>query len=148
MRLLVIPLAYSLSVTALAQVSPPVVERDTELPLEVTASDTVTFITVGEKSADFPGGFSAMMDYLGQHIHFPEEEQEDRIEGKVFLQFMVLRDGSVGDVRVLRGVPGGMGLEREAVRVVKSMPRWTPASKNGVTVDSQVMVPIMFKLAK
>ena len=89
-----------------------------------------------------------MIAYLGRHIIYPEEEQEDRIEGKVILQFVVRRDGSVDDIQVLRGVPGGIGLEREAVRVVKAMPLWTPAMNNGVTVNSRVTVPVIFKLTK
>ena len=146
MRLIIISLACLLSFMALAQEAPYLVEPDTELPVEAVSPDTVTIFTVVEKNAEFPGGFSAMIAYLGQHIHYPEEEQKDRIEGKVILQFLVRRDGSVDDVQVLRGVPGGIGLEREAVRVVKTMPRWTPAMNNGVTVNSRLTVPVMFKL--
>ena len=87
-----------------------------------------------------------MMEYLRKNIHYPEEEKEAEIEGKVFLQFVVRRDGSVSDVRVLRGVPGGTGLDREAIRAVKSMPRWSPGEMNGAQVNAQVSLPIMFKL--
>ncbi|MEO5585793.1 MAG: energy transducer TonB [Flavobacteriales bacterium] len=148
MRPLILPLVFLLSVAVLAQVAPHVVEPDTEVPFEALPPDTLSIFTSVERSAEFPGGFSAMIAYLGRHIIYPEEEQEDRIEGKVILQFVVQRDGSVDEVQVLRGVPGGIGLEREAVRVVKTMPLWTPAMNNGVTVNSRVTVPVIFKLTK
>lgn len=148
MRFLLLPVVFLVSVVALAQGTSVVVEPDTEVPFEALASDTVAIYTVVEQNAEFPGGYSAMMEYFRQNIRYPEEEQDERIEGKVFLQFVIRRDGSVDDVQVLRGVPGGRGLEREAVRVVKSMPLWTPASMNGITVNSRFTVPIMFKLTE
>jgi len=148
MRTLVLPVLFLLSVVALAQETPPVVEPDTELPFEALPPDTLSIFTSVERTAEFPGGFSAMIAYLGQHIHYPEWEEESGIEGKVILQFVVRRDGSVDDIQVLRGVQGGSGLEREAVRVVKTMPLWTPAVNNGVTVNSRITVPVMFHLTK
>lgn len=148
MRFLLLPLVFLLFGVAFAQETPLVVEPDTEVPFEAPPPDTLSIFTSVERSAEFPGGFSAMVAYLGKHIIYPEEEQEDRIEGKVVVQFVVRRDGSVEDIEVLRGVAGGIGLEREAVRVVKTMPLWKPAMNNGVTVNSRVTVPIMFHLSK
>ena len=148
MRLLILPLALLLAVMALAQEAPYVVEPDVELPFEAPPLDTLSIFTSVEQSAEFPGGFSAMVAYLGKYIQYPAQEEEDRIEGKVVVQFVVRRDGSVDDIEVLRGIAGGRGLEREAVRVVKTMPLWKPAMNNGVTVNSRVTVPIMFHLSK
>ncbi len=148
MRLPILPMACLLSIAALAQEVPDHIEPDTEVPFEALPPDTLSTFTSVERNAEFPGGFSAMIAYLGKHIQYPAQEVEDRIEGKVVLQFVVRRDGSVDDVQVLRGVPGGRGLEREAVRVVKTMPLWAPAMNNGVAVNSWVTVPVMFKLTK
>lgn len=148
MRLLILPFVFMLSVVASPQETPYVVEPDTELPFEAPAPDTLSIFTSVERSAEFPGGFPAMIAYLGKHIQYPVPEEEERIEGKVVLQFVVRRDGSVDDVEVLRGVPDGRGLEREAVRVVKTMPLWAPAMNGGVTVNSRVIVPVMFKLTE
>lgn len=148
MRLLILLLVYMLSAVVIAQETPYVVEPDTELPFEVPAPDTLSIFTSVERSAEFPGGFSSMIAYFGKHIQYPVQEEEYRIEGKVVLQFVVRRDGSVDEIEVLRGVPGGIGLEREAVRVVKTMPLWTPAMNGGVTVNSRVIVPVMFKLTE
>lgn len=144
--------ALSELVSAAAQTSPaapahidgePISPGTVAVPM---AADTNQVFTVLEKNAEFPGGQAAMMEYLRKNIHYPEEEKEAEIEGKVFLQFVVRRDGSVSDVRVLRGVPGGTGLDREAIRAVKSMPRWSPGEMNGAQVNAQVSLPIMFKL--
>lgn len=148
MRLFIILMGILISGVLHAQEAPFVVEPDTELPFEALPPDTLSIFTSVERTAEFPGGFSAMIAYLGQHIRYPEWEEESGIEGKVILQFVVLRDGSVDDIQVLRGVQGGRGLEREAVRVVRTMPPWTPAMNNGVTVNSRITVPIMFHLSK
>ena len=148
MRLLILPLVFLISSAALAQVTPHVVEPDTEVPFEALPPDTLSIFTSVERRAEFPGGFSAMVAYLGKHIRYPEWEEEAGIEGKVVVQFVVRRDGSVDEIELVRGVAGGNGLEREAVRVVKTMPLWKPAMNNGVTVNSRVTVPIMFHLSK
>ncbi len=148
MRFFLLPVVFLLSVMALAQETPLVVEPDVELPFEAPPPDTLSIFTSVEQSAEYPGGFSAMVAYLGKHIRYPEWEEEAGIEGKVVVQFVVRRDGSVDEIELVRGVAGGNGLEREAVRVVKTMPLWKPAMNNGVTVNSRVTVPIMFHLSK
>lgn len=92
----------------------------------------------------FPGGEKAMMDYLSKEVRYPEEAREAGIEGTVFVQFVVERDGSIGESKVLRGIGGGC--DQEALRVVRSMPKWTPGQQNGKVVRTSFAMPFRFKL--
>ncbi len=92
----------------------------------------------------FPGGDDAMRDYLGHELHFPEFCIRNGVEGTVFLTFIVNRDGSIGDIEVLRGVD--KFLNEEAIRVVKKMPKWTPGMQNEEPVRVQLNLPVKFKI--
>jgi protein TonB len=85
--------------------------------------------------------------YLSDNIKYPEDARRGNVQGTVYVQFIIERDGSVSGVKVLRGVEGGRSLENEAVRVVSAMPVWTPGMQNGHPVRVQYMVPIHFMLA-
>lgn len=97
-----------------------------------------------EQQPLFPGGPAALMKYLSEHTKYPVVAQENGIQGRVTVQFVVEKDGSISDVHVLRGVDPS--LDKEAVRVVKSMPRWTPGKQNGITVRVNYRVPVLFRL--
>ena len=97
-----------------------------------------------EQQPLFPGGPAALMKYLSEHTKYPVVAQENGVQGRVTVQFVVEKDGSISDVHVLRGVDPS--LDREAVRVVKSMPRWTPGKQNGITVRVNYRVPVLFRL--
>ena len=97
-----------------------------------------------EKKAHFPGGNKKLMEYLRDNLVYPKEAQEKSIEGRVLVSFVVKKDGSIGDVTVERSVDPI--LDAEAVRVVKSMPNWTPAQLNGRDVSSIFRLPFLFKL--
>lgn len=138
-----------------AQEQPPPPPRSE--PVEVTAepwNDAVPVapdapqepLTVAEQMPEFPGGQQAMMTYLVKNLRYPQECVESEVEGKVFVGFIVGREGLITDVKVLRGVPGCPALEKEALRVVRSMPNWTPAQQNGKPVPVQMTVPVVFKL--
>ena len=92
----------------------------------------------------FPGGQSALMQFLHDNIKYPVVAQENGVQGRVTVQFVVEKDGSITDVHVLRGVDPS--LDKEAVRVVKSMPRWTPGKQNGTTVRVNYRLPVLFRL--
>ena len=92
----------------------------------------------------FPGGQTGMMKYLSDNIKYPEEAQEAGIEGRVFTRFVINEDGSVSDVEILRGVHPL--LDAEAIRVVKTMPKWTPARQDGKTVKVKYALPLVFRL--
>ena len=104
---------------------------------------------VGEvdSQAEFPGGMEALMKYMGTAIKYPKSEQENGVEGKVFVGFVVDKNGAIKKVSIKKGTES-KALNDEAIRVVKSMPKWKPAIKDGKKVASEMVLPIMFKLEK
>ena len=99
---------------------------------------------VVEEMPSFPGGQGALMQYLASNIKYPVVAQENGVQGRVIVSFVVERDGSISDVKVARSVDPS--LDREAQRVVKSMPRWSPGKQNGSTVRVKYTVPVVFRL--
>ena len=97
-----------------------------------------------EQQPLFPGGPAALMKFLMDNTKYPVVAQENGVQGRVTVQFVVEKDGSISDVHVLKGVDPS--LDKEAVRVVKSMPRWTPGKQNGITVRVNYRVPVLFRL--
>ena len=100
--------------------------------------------TVVEQMPMFPGGDAALMGYLRDNIKYPTVAAENGVQGRVVVDFVVERDGSITDVNILRGVDPS--LDREAMRVVKSMPRWNPGKQNGSAVRVKYQVPVSFRL--
>jgi protein TonB len=100
---------------------------------------------VVEVMPTFPGGMDALVEYLRKHIRYPASAEENGIQGRVTVVFVVEKDGSVTDVKVARGVDPS--LDREAVRVVSSMPHWLPGKQNGSAVRVKFSVPVTFRLA-
>ena len=99
---------------------------------------------VVEQMPSFPGGPSALMQYLSSNIKYPVVAEENGVQGRVVCTFVVERDGSITDVRVIKSVDPS--LDKEAVRVVKSMPRWIPGKQNGSAVRVKYTVPVTFRL--
>ena len=99
---------------------------------------------VVEEMPSFPGGQGALMQHLASNIKYPVVAQENGVQGRVIVSFVVERDGSISDVKVARSVDPS--LDREAQRVVKSMPRWSPGKQNGSTVRVKYTVPVVFRL--
>ena len=99
---------------------------------------------VVEKMPSFPGGVGALMKFLASHIKYPELAKESGIQGRVFINFVVEPDGSIDHVKVLRGIGGGC--DEEAVRVVKSMPKWIPGKQRGKPVRVSFNLPVKFTL--
>lgn len=99
---------------------------------------------VVEEQPSFPGGQGALMQWLHDNIKYPVIAAENGIEGRVIVQFVVSKTGSISDVRVARGVDPS--LDKEAVRVVNNMPKWTPGKQNGTTVNVRYTLPVTFKL--
>jgi protein TonB len=105
--------------------------------------DTHVFEVV-EQMPQFPGGDAALMQYLSSHIHYPAVAEENGIQGRVVCTFVVEKNGSISDVRVVRSVDAA--LDREAQRVIKSMPAWIPGKQNGAPVRVKYTVPVTFRL--
>ena len=101
------------------------------------------FVAV-EQQAEFPGGQGALMKWLSQYVRYPETAQQNDVQGRVIVKFVVEKDGSIGTATILKGVD--KDLDREALRVVKKMPKWQPGKNNGVAVRSYFNLPVVFKL--
>jgi protein TonB len=117
-----------------------VVEKKEEKPKEVKEE---VFRSV-EQMPQFPGGEAALMKYLQSHINYPPMAAENNVQGRVVVQFVVDKTGKVGEVKVLRSVD--KDLDKEAVRVCKSLPKFTPGRQNGQAVSVWYTLPVTFKL--
>lgn len=123
-------------------------EIPTYVPPAVTEEEEVAeaeIFTVVEDQPTFPGGDEARIRFLTNNIKYPQMARESSIQGTVYVTFVVERDGSVTDVRVLRGIGGGC--DEEAIRVIKAMPKWIPGKQRGKPVRVQFNMPIKFTLA-
>lgn len=99
---------------------------------------------VVEQMPSFPGGISGLRTYLNQNIRYPAEAQENCVQGRVVVSFVVGKDGHISDVTVLRSVDPS--LDKEAIRVIRNMPRWTPGKQGGEPVRVRYNVPVSFRL--
>ena len=99
---------------------------------------------VVEEMPQFPGGQAALLEYLAKNIKYPVVAEENGVQGRVIVTFVVERDGSITDVRVVKSVDPS--LDKEAARVVKSMPKWQPGKQNGSAVRVKYTVPVQFRL--
>lgn len=106
--------------------------------------DTGKVFTSVEEMAEFPGGMSAMMRYLADHIQYPAEAREDNVQGRVVVRFVVDKSGEVRNAVVMRDIGAGCG--KEALRVVNSMPKWKPGKMHGQPVHVYFTLPVQFKL--
>ena len=122
--------------TITVQAPPPVEEKK-------VVEDNKVFDVV-EQMPDFPGGMSALMSYLNKNIRYPVVAEENGIQGRVIVTFVVERNGSITDVQVVKSVDPS--LDKEAIRVVKSMPNWIPGKQNGSAVRVKYTLPVTFKL--
>jgi len=111
---------------------------------EEEAAEEAQIFMVVESMPEYPGGEAALYTYLAENIKYPQMAKESGIQGRVFVTFVVERNGSVTDVRILRGIGGGC--DEEAIRVVSSMPRWTPGMQRGKAVRVQYNLPVKFTL--
>ena len=110
---------------------------------EVEDPETVVYQIVEQMPA-FPGGEAKLFEFISKNIHYPQEAKEKGIQGRVFIGFIVEKDGSISNVRNLRGVDSE--LDAEAIRGVESMPRWKPGMHRGEPVRVSYQIPIVFKL--
>ena len=116
------------------------------VPVEVEEEDVQEqeIFQIVEEMPSYPGGEGKLMEYVAKNIKYPQIARETGIQGRVFVGFVVEPDGSVSNVKVLRGIGGGC--DEEAMRVVKSMPKWKPGKQRGKAVRVSYMLPVNFKL--
>ena len=119
-------------------IAPPV-----EAPVE-EEEEEVIFVVV-ESMPEFPGGQQALFKYLAENVKYPVIAQENGIQGRVICQFVVNKDGSIVDVVAVRS-SGEPSLDKEAIRVIKSMPKWKPGKQRGKPVRVKYTVPVNFRL--
>ena len=116
------------------------------VPVEVEEEEVEEqqIFQVVEEMPEFPGGMAECMKFLSKNIKYPTISQENGVQGRVIVQFVVNRDGSIVDAKVMRGVDPY--LDKEALRVVGLMPKWSPGKQRGKAVRSQFILPVMFRL--
>lgn len=126
------------------------VEGPTEIVFEepveevVVEEDENKIFTVVEQQPEFNGGYEAMMNFLKKNIRYPASARRMGVDGTVYVSFVVSKDGSISEVKVVRGLSAD--LDKEAVRVVSMMPPWRPGKQNGKPVFVRFVLPIKFKL--
>lgn len=119
------------------------IQAPVEVQEEKEEEEVINFYVIEEKP-EFPGGEAAMFQWIANNIKYPEIAKENNIQGKVFVQFVIGKDGKVTDVQVVRGVDPS--LDKEAVRVIQSMPAWKPGKQRNKPVKVSFQLPINFKL--
>lgn len=117
-----------------------------EIEEEEEEEEEETIFTVVEESAMFPGGQEELMKYISENLRYPQQAREEGTQGLVYVTFVVEKDGSLTDIRILRDLGNGCG--EEAVRIVKTMPKWIPAKQRGKEVRMQYNLPVKFTLAE
>ena len=122
----------------IVEIAPPVEVKEDEEP------EDVIFYVV-ESMPEFPGGQQAMYKYIGENLKYPVIAQENGIQGKVICQFTINKDGSLVDIEVVRSA-GDASLDKEAMRVIKSMPKWKPGKQRNQPVRVKFTLPVTFKL--
>jgi len=134
-------------------------EIEVDLDIEITEDDVIEDIIIEEAPEEEPvdevflvveepatpkGGYQAFYEYIARKMRYPSQARRMGIEGRVFVQFVVDRDGSLTDIKVVKGI--GAGCDEEALRIVKSAPKWNPPKQRGQPVQQRVMVRIVFQL--
>lgn len=125
-------------------VDPATVNLNNEIGGETAEDNEVHSTVTIEVQPSFPGGDAELMAFLSKNIKYPVVAQENYIQGKVQVQFVVGKDGSIEDVQIARGVD--RSLDVEAMRVIKAMPKWIPGKQGGRAVKVKFYVPVVFKL--
>ena len=146
-----LPVAAVLLMAGCQPANGEAVEQE-EIPFEATNVDesapldanTDEVFKVVEVDPEFPGGEEALYKYLAENIKYPEKAKNNKVEGRVYITFVIEKDGNVSDAKVLRSV--NEELDAEALRVINAMPKWKPGMQRGVPVRVQYNIPISFKL--
>ncbi|SFD82197.1 M56 family metallopeptidase [Spirosoma endophyticum] len=141
---LVLPLAALLTMCSQSERDQPQSEASAQTSVRKPVKVDGEVYTVVENQPEFPGGMEGLGAFMQKNLKYPEAAQKAEVEGRVFVRFIVTKEGDITDVQILKGI--GYGADAEAVRVVKSMPRWKPAKQGGQAVNVQYNLPINFQL--
>ena len=115
-------------------------------PKQIYEPKQEEILDIAEVQPEFPGGNEALMKFIQANINYPQMEKELGIEGKVYIGFAVMTTGEITNIKIMRGIKDAPNLDKEAIRIVKLMPRWIPGMNNGQKVNVRTIVPIRFSL--
>jgi|JI10StandDraft_1071094.scaffolds.fasta_scaffold00473_34 TonB family protein len=101
---------------------------------------------IAEVMPEFAGGFDSLYSYIRKNLKYPEWEKKEKIEGNVFVTFVIAADGKIKDPKILRSVDGSKNFDKEVLRVIEEMPTWKPGQEHGQNVAVQFTIPIRFRL--
>ena len=121
-----------------------VVVKKIEIPTEDITEPDLGFVVIAEEMPSFPGGQGALMQFMNKTIKYPTVPQENGVQGRVIIQFIVDKDGSIIDPVIVKSIDPY--LDKEALRVIKAMPKWTPGMQRGKAVRVKYTVPVIFRL--
>jgi len=140
MKYLLFVTLFSSAVSYGQEIVPPP-PTQLEPPMEIVEDEVFQIV---EKQPEFPGGIEKMMQFISTNFQYPSIDMENGIEGRVYVSFVVEKDGSISTIKVLRGV--SKTIDEEAIRVIKKMPNWTPGEQAGKTVRVKYILPIRAQL--
>ncbi|MCU0392159.1 MAG: energy transducer TonB [Thermoflexibacter sp.] len=123
--------------------TPKVKEKPLQKVDSIKSSEENIF-TVAEENAEPHGGIISFYDYINKNLKYPKLAKKNKVEGRVYIQFIVNTDGSLSDIKVVKGI--GAGCDEEAERLMKNAPAWKPAKQRGKLVKQRMVLPIIFRL--
>ena len=129
---------------ACAQNVPLIIDPDKVDQYLAERKDTINVYDCVEQMPSFPGGTQKLKEFIEENLRYPKELEETCVQGRVIVRFIVERNGKLSNVKVVKSVHPA--LDKEALRIVKLMPRWIPGRQNGITVRVKCYIPIIFRL--
>lgn len=142
--MIVVLLMMTVGDIACAQNVPLIIDPDKVDEYLAERKDTINVYDCVEQMPFFPGGSQKLKEFIEENLRYPKELEETCVQGRVIVRFIVERNGKLSNVKVVKSVHPA--LDKEAIRIVKLMPRWIPGRQNGITVRVKCYIPIIFRL--
>lgn len=142
--MIVVLLMMTVGNIACAQNVPLIIDPDKVDEYLAERKDTINVYDCVEQMPSFPGGSQKLKEFIEENLRYPKELEETCVQGRVIVRFIVERNGKLSNVKVVKSVHPA--LDKEALRIVKLMPRWIPGRQNGITVRVKCYIPIIFRL--
>ena len=142
--MIVVLLMMTVGNIACAQNVPLIIDPDKVDQYLAERKDTINVYDCVEQMPSFPGGSQKLKEFIEENLRYPKELEESCVQGRVIVRFIVERNGKLSNVKVVKSVDPV--LDKEALRIVKLMPRWIPGRQNGITVRVKCYIPIIFRL--
>ena len=142
--MIVVLLMMTVGDIACAQNVPLIIDPDKVDEYLAERKDTINVYDCVEQMPSFPGGSQKLKEFIEENLRYPKELEETCVQGRVIVRFIVERNGKLSNVKVVKSVHPA--LDKEAIRIVKLMPRWIPGRQNGITVRVKFYIPIIFRL--